>query len=70
MATAPHAILPLSKLCPQVTEWVESVRNLTQPAAVYWCEGSDSESARLTAVPYYIWNNRGPNRMAVWLSET
>ncbi len=49
MATAPHALLTLSKLCPQVTEWVESVRNLTQPAAVHWCEGSDSEIARLTA---------------------
>ena len=48
MATAPHAILPLSKLCPQVTEWVESVRNLTQPASVYWCEGSDAEIKRLT----------------------
>src|SRR5580692_11088432 len=48
MATAPHAILPLSKLCPQVTDWVESVRNLTQPASVYWCEGSDAEIERLT----------------------
>jgi phosphoenolpyruvate carboxykinase (GTP) len=28
---------------------VESVRNLTQPASVHWCEGSDSEIARLTA---------------------
>ena len=25
--------------------------------------------ARLTAVPYYIWNNRGPNRMLVWIPE-
>jgi phosphoenolpyruvate carboxykinase (GTP) len=49
MATAPQAILPLPKLCPQVTEWVESARNLTQPASVYWCEGSDEEIARLTA---------------------
>jgi phosphoenolpyruvate carboxykinase (GTP) len=48
MATAPHAILSLSKLCPQVTDWVESVRNLTQPASVYWCEGSDAEIERLT----------------------
>jgi phosphoenolpyruvate carboxykinase (GTP) len=48
MATAPHAILPLSKLCPLVTEWVESVRNLTQPAAVHWCEGSAGEIKRLT----------------------
>jgi phosphoenolpyruvate carboxykinase (GTP) len=48
MATAPHAILPLSKLCPQVTDWVESVRNLTQPTSVYWCEGSADEIERLT----------------------
>jgi len=48
MATAPHAILPLSKLCPEVTAWVESVRNLTQPAAVHWCEGSAEEIAHLT----------------------
>src|SRR5580700_5287729 len=47
MATAPHAILPLSKLCPQVTEWVESVRNLTEPTSVYWCEGSADEIERL-----------------------
>jgi DUF1680 family protein len=25
--------------------------------------------AALTAVPYYIWNNRGPNRMTVWIPE-
>jgi DUF1680 family protein len=25
--------------------------------------------AKLTAVPYYIWNNRGPNRMLVWIPE-
>jgi DUF1680 family protein len=25
--------------------------------------------ATLTAIPYYIWNNRGPNRMQVWISE-
>jgi phosphoenolpyruvate carboxykinase (GTP) len=49
MATAPQALLALSKLCPQVTQWVESVRDLTQPASVHWCEGSDSEVARLTA---------------------
>ncbi len=49
MATAPHAILPLSKLCPQVTDWVESVRHLTEPTSVYWCEGSEEEMARLTA---------------------
>ncbi len=25
--------------------------------------------AGLTAVPYYLWNNRGPNRMLVWILE-
>jgi len=48
MATAPHAILPLSKLSPEVTAWVESVRNLTQPSSVYWCDGSASEMKHLT----------------------
>jgi DUF1680 family protein len=24
---------------------------------------------QLTAVPYYLWNNRGPNRMSVWIAE-
>jgi len=27
-------------------------------------------ATRLTAVPYYSWNNRGPNRMLVWIAET
>jgi DUF1680 family protein len=27
------------------------------------------QPATLTAIPYYIWNNRGPNRMQVWISE-
>jgi hypothetical protein len=26
-------------------------------------------AARLTAVPYYSWSNRGANRMAVWIAE-
>ena len=26
-------------------------------------------TAKLTAVPYYIWNNRGPNPMLVWIPE-
>lgn len=25
--------------------------------------------ARLTALPYYLWNNRGPNPMTVWIPE-
>ncbi len=49
MATAPNALLPLPKLSPEVTAWVESVRQLTQPAAVHWCEGSAAEIKQLTA---------------------
>jgi phosphoenolpyruvate carboxykinase (GTP) len=32
-----------------VTTWVETVRQLTQPAAVHWCEGSGGETRELTA---------------------
>ena len=49
MATAPNALLPLPQLSPAVTAWVESVRQLTQPAAVHWCEGSAAEIKHLTA---------------------
>jgi DUF1680 family protein len=28
------------------------------------------EPAKMTAVPYYLWNNRGPGRMMVWIPET
>ena len=28
-----------------------------------------AEAATLTAVPYYAWNNRGPNAMRVWINE-
>ena len=32
-----------------VKAWVEQVRALTQPDAVYWCDGSEPERHRLTA---------------------
>ena len=28
------------------------------------------EPIRITAVPYYAWNHRGPGAMAVWLART
>ena len=28
-----------------------------------------TEPATITAVPYYAWNNRGPNAMRVWINE-
>ena len=27
-------------------------------------------TASVTAIPYYLWNNRGPNRMIVWIPES
>ncbi|MDE2447677.1 MAG: phosphoenolpyruvate carboxykinase, partial [Gammaproteobacteria bacterium] len=49
MATAAPLLIPLSQLSRAVTEWVESVRALTQPAAVSWCEGTDAEHGELTS---------------------
>jgi phosphoenolpyruvate carboxykinase (GTP) len=46
MATAPeYATLP--SLSAQVADWVESVRQLTTPDAVHWCDGTAAEMARL-----------------------
>jgi phosphoenolpyruvate carboxykinase (GTP) len=49
MATAAHTMTPMPELCGAVTAWVDSVRELTQPAAVHWCEGSEAEARELTA---------------------
>ena len=47
MATAPHTMVTLANLSRNVADWVESMRALTQPDRVYWCDGSDGESKRL-----------------------
>src|SRR5579872_7086569 len=49
MATAVPLPIPLSQLSRAVSEWVESVRALTQPAGVRWCEGTDAEQGDLTS---------------------
>ena len=49
MATASPLPTPLAHLSRPVAEWVESVRALTEPAEVYWCEGTDAEREALTA---------------------
>ncbi len=49
MATAPQMLTPLPRLSHAVAEWVESVRELTQPRAVHWCEGSVAEAREITA---------------------
>ena len=49
MATATLALPALPTMSPAVTEWVASVRQLTQPERVHWCEGSDDEYRALIA---------------------
>jgi phosphoenolpyruvate carboxykinase (GTP) len=49
MATAANMLAPLSQLSPAVAQWVESVRELTQPRAIHWCDGSEAEARELTA---------------------
>ena len=50
MATAAaHMQTPLSQVSPAVAQWVDSVRELTQPRAIHWCDGSEAEQRELTA---------------------
>src|SRR4030088_2047509 len=49
MATAAHLITSLAQISPDVADWVDSVRELTQPRAIHWCDGSDAEIRDLTA---------------------
>ena len=49
MATAPNLLTSLPDLSRSVAEWVNSVRELTQPRIVHWCDGSDAEIRALTA---------------------
>jgi phosphoenolpyruvate carboxykinase (GTP) len=47
MATAPHTLASLPEISKAVSDWVASVRELTQPERVYWCDGSPKEFQRL-----------------------
>ncbi|MFO0512099.1 MAG: phosphoenolpyruvate carboxykinase domain-containing protein, partial [Gammaproteobacteria bacterium] len=49
MATAPQTLPALSAMSPAVSEWVASVRELTQPSQLHWVEGSDAEYRQLVA---------------------
>src|SRR5215469_7281758 len=48
MATPAHTLSPLPDLSRAVADWVNSVRELTQPRAIHWCEGSEAEARELT----------------------
>jgi len=43
MATAPHTFSSLPDIAQKVTDWVNEVARLCEPASVHWCEGSDVE---------------------------
>ena len=47
MATAPHTLATLAETSRNVADWVASVRELTQPDRVHWCDGSSLEFRRL-----------------------
>jgi phosphoenolpyruvate carboxykinase (GTP) len=47
MATAPHTLASLSDVSKSVADWVASVRELTQPEKIFWCDGSQVEFQRL-----------------------
>ena len=39
------------------------------PDVLYRGEPAVRTPHRFTAIPYYLWNNREPGEMAVWLPE-
>src|SRR5262245_55136534 len=47
MATAPQAFASLPQLSSAVADWVESVRQLTTPDRIQWCDGAAAELTRL-----------------------
>ncbi|HEV2229440.1 MAG TPA: phosphoenolpyruvate carboxykinase (GTP) [Steroidobacteraceae bacterium] len=49
MAAPAHKMTALPELSRAVSDWVSSVRELTQPRAVHWVEGTDAEARELTA---------------------
>jgi uncharacterized protein len=46
------------------------VADVNSADALYQTEPFETTKAEVTAIPYYLWANRGPNRMMVWLPES
>ena len=49
MAAPAHRMTPMPELNRAVEDWVSSVRELTQPRAIHWVEGTDAEARELAA---------------------
>jgi phosphoenolpyruvate carboxykinase (GTP) len=49
MAAPAHKMTALSQMSRAVADWVNEVRELTQPRAIHWCEGSEAEAREITA---------------------
>jgi uncharacterized protein len=44
-----------------------AVREQTDSGELYSDHPPPTEEIKVTAVPYYAWNNRGPGEMLVWV---
>ncbi|OWA37874.1 hypothetical protein B9G55_00590 [Saccharibacillus sp. O16] len=48
---------------------VPAYRSITEPSdTLYHTQAPRSEAVQLTAIPYFLWGNRGRGEMAVWLN--
>ncbi len=54
------------------TDLLKGVHVLKGPAKSFWqtSNGRQARETTFTAIPYYAWNNRGPDNMSVWMPET
>jgi hypothetical protein len=49
-------------IAPELLSGVVTISGEAQVVA-----GKDSKSQKITAIPYFVWNNRGANEMKVWI---
>ena len=67
---APIAAKKSEKAFGAVTLTAPALRLSAGDGALYTSAPPRAEPAELTAVPYYLWNNRGAGSMLVWVPET